>query len=121
MLDYQQTRFVMSAPDIRHLSDTRLSGFADRSTQVNQRAGTLTNQKSLARTSKPQAQAYQPVEWLTASVWLTCLDTVSDPGRMAQMARALSDTSKKRQSLQGLVVLMDVAIAEDLDQMISGR
>lgn len=64
-LNYQQTHFVMSAPDIRHLpSDTGIEvAFAGRSNAGKSSAlNTLTNQKSLARTSKPQAHpAYQPV------------------------------------------------------------
>ena len=54
-LNYQQTHFVMSAPDIRHLpSDTGIEvAFAGRSNAGKSSAlNTLTNQKSLARTSK---------------------------------------------------------------------
>jgi GTP-binding protein len=54
-LNYQQTHFVMSAPDIRHLpSDTGIEvAFAGRSNAGKSSAlNTLTNQKGLARTSK---------------------------------------------------------------------
>ncbi len=54
-LNYQQTHFVMSAPDIRHLpSDTGIEvAFAGRSNAGKSSAlNTLTNQKSPARTSK---------------------------------------------------------------------
>ena len=57
-LNYQQTHFVMSAPDIRHLpSDTGIEvAFAGRSNAGKSSAlNTLTNQKSLARTSKTPA------------------------------------------------------------------
>ena len=53
--NYQQTHFVTSAPDIRHLpSDTGIEvAFAGRSNAGKSSAlNTLTNQKSLARTSK---------------------------------------------------------------------
>ncbi|XNM43412.1 ribosome biogenesis GTP-binding protein YihA/YsxC [Escherichia coli] len=54
-LNYQQTHFATSAPDIRHLpSDTGIEvAFAGRSNAGKSSAlNTLTNQKSLARTSK---------------------------------------------------------------------
>ena len=53
--NYQQTHFVTSAPDIRHLpSDTGIEvAFAGRSNAGKSSAlNTLTNQKSPARTSK---------------------------------------------------------------------
>lgn len=53
--NYQQTHFVTSAPDIRHLpSDTGIEvAFAGRSNAGKSSAlNTLTNQKNLARTSK---------------------------------------------------------------------
>lgn len=56
-LNYQQTHFVMSAPDIRHLpSDTGIEvAFAGRSNAGKSSAlNTLTNQKSPARTSNPR-------------------------------------------------------------------
>ena len=53
--NYQQTHFVTSAPDIRHLpADTGIEvAFAGRSNAGKSSAlNTLTNQKNLARTSK---------------------------------------------------------------------
>ena len=80
-LNYQQTHFVMSAPDIRHLpSDTGIEvAFAGRSNAGKSSAlNTLTNQKGLARTSKTPAghSSSTFLKLLTASVWLTCRDTV---------------------------------------------
>ncbi|STI82445.1 GTP-binding protein [Escherichia coli] len=85
-LNYQQTHFVMSAPDIRHLpSDTGIEvAFAGRSNAGKSSAlNTLTNQKSLARTSKTpgRTQLINLFEVVTASVWLTCLGTVMRKSR----------------------------------------
>ncbi|NYY75702.1 hypothetical protein DMI70_00820 [Escherichia coli] len=114
-LNYQQTHFVMSAPDIRHLpSDTGIEvAFAGRSNAGKSSAlNTLTNQKSPARTSKPcgAPSLSTCLKWLTASVWLTCwVRLCGSPGRdEAQMAARARRVPRKRQSLQGLVVLMDI-------------
>lgn len=125
-LNYQQTHFVMSAPDIRHLpSDTGIEvAFAGRSNAGKSSAlNTLTNQKSLARTSKTQGAPSLStcLKWLTASVWLTCpLWLRGSPEEMKRKwQRALGEYLEKRQSLQGLVVLMDIRHPlKDLDQQM---
>lgn len=125
-LNYQQTHFVMSAPDIRHLpSDTGIEvAFAGRSNAGKSSAlNTLTNQKSLARTSKtPGAPSLSTcLKWLTASVWLTCWYGYAEvPEEMKRKwQRALGEYLEKRQSLQGLVVLMDIRHPlKDLDQQM---
>ena len=115
-LNYQQTHFVMSAPDIRHLpSDTGIEvAFAGRSNAGKSSAlNTLTNQKSLARTSKTPGRTQ-----------LINLFEVADGKRLVDLPgygyaevpeemkrkwqRALGEYLEKRQSLQGLVVLMDI-------------
>lgn len=125
-LNYQQTHFVMSAPDIRHLpSDTGIEvAFAGRSNAGKSSAlNTLTNQKSTARTSKTRGAPSLStcLKWLTASVWLTYwVRLCGSPGRdEAQMAACARRIPRKRQSLQGLVVLMDIRHPlKDLDQQM---
>ena len=114
-LNYQQTHFVMSAPDIRHLPSN-----AGKSSALN----TLTNQKSLARTSKTPGRTQ-----------LINLFEVADGKRLVDLPgygyaevpeemkrkwqRALGEYLEKRQSLQGLVVLMDIRLPlKDLDQQM---
>jgi GTP-binding protein EngB required for normal cell division len=80
-LNYQQTHFVMSAPDIRHLpSDTGIEvAFAGRSNAGKSSAlNTLTNQKGLARTSKTPVvlSSSTCLKSLTANAWSICQDTV---------------------------------------------
>ncbi|EJA7222901.1 YihA family ribosome biogenesis GTP-binding protein [Escherichia coli] len=126
-LNYQQTHFVMSAPDIRHLpSDTGIEvAFAGRSNAGKSSAlNTLTNQKSLARTSKTPGRTQ-----------LINLFEVADGKRLVDLPgygyaevpeemkrkwqRALGEYLEKRQSLQGLVVLMDIRHPlKDLDQQM---
>lgn len=125
--NYQQTHFVMSAPDIRHLpSDTGIEvAFAGRSNAGKSSAlNTLTNQKSLARTSKTPGRTQ-----------LINLFEVADGKRLVDLPgygyaevpeemkrkwqRALGEYLEKRQSLQGLVVLMDIRHPlKDLDQQM---
>ena len=107
-LNYQQTHFVMSAPDIRHLpSDTGIEvAFAGRSNAGKSSAlNTLTNQKSLARTSKTPGR--------------TQLINLFEVADKRKWQRALGEYLEKRQSLQGLVVLMDIRHPlKDLDQQM---
>lgn len=124
-LNYQQTHFVMSAPDIRHLpSDTGIEvAFAGRSNAGKSSAlNTLTNQKSGSYLKNPGAPSLSTcLKWLTASVWLTCpVRLCGSPGRdEAQMAARARRVPRKRQSLQGLVVLMDIRHPlKDLDQQM---
>ena len=120
-LNYQQTHFVMSAP-----SDTGIEvAFAGRSNAGKSSAlNTLTNQKSLARTSKTPGRTQ-----------LINLFEVADGKRLVDLPgygyaevpeemkrkwqRALGEYLEKRQSLQGLVVLMDIRHPlKDLDQQM---
>ncbi len=85
---------------------------------------TLTNQKSLARTSKtPGAPSLSTcLKWLTASVWLDlpgCGYAEVPEEMKRKWQRALGEYLEKRQSLQGLVVLMDIRHPlKDLDQQM---
>ena len=124
-LNYQQTHFVMSAPDIRHLPSGIEVAFAGRSNAGKSSAlNTLTNQKSLARTSKTPGRTQ-----------LINLFEVADGKRLVDLPgygyaevpeemkrkwqRALGEYLEKRQSLQGLVVLMDIRHPlKDLDQQM---
>ena len=117
-LNYQQTHFVMSAPDIRHLpSDTGIEvAFAGRSNAGKSSAlNTLTNQKSLARTSKTPGRTQ-----LINLVDLPGYGYAEVPEEMKRKwQRALGEYLEKRQSLQGLVVLMDIRHPlKDLDQQM---
>lgn len=114
-------------PDIRHLpSDTGIEvAFAGRSNAGKSSAlNTLTNQKSLARTSKTPGRTQ-----------LINLFEVADGKRLVDLPgygyaevpeemkrkwqRALGEYLEKRQSLQGLVVLMDIRHPlKDLDQQM---
>ena len=126
-LNYQQTHFVMSAPDIRHLpSDTGIEvAFAGRSNAGKSSAlNTLTNQKSLARTSKTpgRTQLINLFEVVDGKrlVDLPGYGYAEVPEEMKRKwQRALAEYLEKRQSLQGLVVLMDIRHPlKDLDQQM---
>ncbi|HEX4500736.1 MAG TPA: ribosome biogenesis GTP-binding protein YihA/YsxC [Scandinavium sp.] len=126
-LNYQQTHFILSAPDIRHLpSDTGVEvAFAGRSNAGKSSAlNTLTNQKGLARTSKTPGRTQ-----------LINLFEVADGKRLVDLPgygyaevpeevklkwqRALGEYLQKRNSLKGLVVLMDIRHPlKDLDQQM---
>lgn len=125
--NYQLTHFVLSAPDIRHLpSDTGIEvAFAGRSNAGKSSAlNTLTNQKSLARTSKTPGRTQ-----------LINLFEVADGKRLVDLPgygyaevpeevklkwqRALGEYLQKRHSLKGLVVLMDIRHPlKDLDRQM---
>ncbi len=80
--NYQATHFVISAPDIRHLpEDTGIEvAFAGRSNAGKSSAlNALTQQKSLARTSKTldAPSLLTCLKSLRAAVWLTCRATVT--------------------------------------------
>ena len=126
-LNYQQTHFVMSAPDIRHLpSDTGIEvAFAGRSNAGKSSAlNTLTNQKGLARTSKTpgRTQLINLFEVVDGKrlVDLPGYGYAEVPEEMKRKwQRALAEYLEKRQSLQGLVVLMDIRHPlKDLDQQM---
>lgn len=126
-LNYQQTHFVTSAPDIRHLpADTGIEvAFAGRSNAGKSSAlNTLTNQKSLARTSKTPGRTqlinlFEVVEGKRL-VDLPGYGYAEVPEEMKiKWQRALGEYLEKRQCLKGLVVLMDIRHPlKDLDQQM---
>lgn len=86
-LNYQQTHFVMSAPDIRHLpSDTGIEvAFAGRSNAGKSSAlNTLTNQKSGADLKNPRAHQ------------LINLFEVADGKRLVDLPGTVMRKSRKR-------------------------
>jgi GTP-binding protein len=126
-LNYQQTHFVLSAPDIRHLpSDTGIEvAFAGRSNAGKSSAlNTLTNQKSLARTSKTPGRTqlinlFEVVEGKRV-VDLPGYGYAEVPEEMKRKwQRALGEYLEKRLCLKGLVVLMDIRHPlKDLDRQM---
>lgn len=125
--NYQQTKFVLSAPDIRHLpSDTGIEvAFAGRSNAGKSSAlNTLTNQKGLARTSKTPGRT-QLINLFEMAEGKRLVDLpgygyAEVPEEMKlKWQRALGEYLQKRQCLQGLVVLMDIRHPlKDLDQQM---
>ncbi|WP_300000671.1 ribosome biogenesis GTP-binding protein YihA/YsxC [uncultured Cedecea sp.] len=125
--NYQQTKFVLSAPDIRHLpSDTGIEvAFAGRSNAGKSSAlNTLTNQKGLARTSKTPGRT-QLINLFEVAEGKRLVDLpgygyAEVPEEMKlKWQRALGEYLQKRQCLQGLVVLMDIRHPlKDLDQQM---
>lgn len=123
--NYATTHFVISAPDIRHLPDD--SGieiaFAGRSNAGKSSAlNTLTNQKSLARTSKTPGRT-QLINLFEVTEGRRLVDLpgygyAQVPEAMKlKWQRALSEYLQMRDCLKGLVVLMDIRHPlKDLDQ-----
>ena len=113
-LNYQQTHFVMSAPDIRHLpSDTGIEvAFAGRSN-----AGKSRTSKTPGRTQL--INLFEVVDGKRL-VDLPGYGYAEVPEEMKRKwQRALGEYLEKRQSLQGLVVLMDIRHPlKDLDQQM---
>jgi GTP-binding protein len=125
--NYQLTRFVTSAPDIRHLpDDTGIEvAFAGRSNAGKSSAlNTLTNQKNLARTSKTPGRTQLINLFETAEgkrlVDLPGYGYAQVPEEMKRKwQRALGEYLEKRLCLKGLVVLMDIRHPlKDLDQQM---
>lgn len=126
-LNYQQTHFVTSAPDIRHLpSDTGIEvAFAGRSNAGKSSAlNTLTNQKGLARTSKTPGRTqlinlFEVVEGKRL-VDLPGYGFAQVPEEMKiKWQKALGEYLEKRLCLKGLVILMDIRHPlKDLDQQM---
>jgi GTP-binding protein len=123
------THFVMSAPDIRHLpSDEGIEvAFAGRSNAGKSSAlNTLTQQKSLARISKTPGRT-QLINLFEVEPGIRLVDLpgygyAQVPEEMKRKwQRALGEYLQMRNSLKGLVVLMDIRHPlKDLDrQMIS--
>ncbi|KHS83055.1 ribosome biogenesis GTP-binding protein YihA/YsxC [Pectobacterium carotovorum] len=121
------TRFIISAPDIRHLAtDSGIEvAFAGRSNAGKSSAlNTLTNQKNLARTSKTPGRTqlinlFQVVDGVRL-VDLPGYGYAEVPEQMKiKWQRALGEYLQKRNSLKGLVVLMDIRHPlKDLDQQM---
>ncbi len=127
IFNYQQTRFLTSAPDIRALpADSGIEvAFAGRSNAGKSSAlNTLTRQNSLARTSKTPGRTQ-----LINTFHLTENKRLIDlPGYgfakvplevKEKWQKSLSEYLMKRQSLKGIVVLMDIRHPlKDLDQQL---
>lgn len=126
-LNYHKTRFLVSAPDIRHLpEDSGIEiAFAGRSNAGKSTAlNVLTNQKNLARTSKTPGRTQLinlfEVEPNCKLVDLPGYGYAAVPEKMKiQWQKALSEYLQKRECLQGVVILMDIRHPlKDLDQQM---
>ncbi|CPR15377.1 ribosome biogenesis GTP-binding protein YihA/YsxC [Brenneria goodwinii] len=125
--NYHMTHFVISAPDIRHLAtDSGIEvAFAGRSNAGKSSAlNTLTNQKNLARTSKTPGRT-QLINMFEVEEGVRLVDLpgygyAEVPEEMKlKWQRALGEYLQKRNSLKGLVVLMDIRHPlKDLDQQM---
>ena len=126
-LNYRNTRFITSAPDIRHLpQDTGVEiAFAGRSNAGKSSAlNRITDQKNLARTSKTPGRT-QLINMFEVVSGCNLIDL---PGYgFAQVPlemklkwqQSLGEYLQKRECLQGLVVLMDIRHPmKDLDQQM---
>ncbi|QTF10934.1 YihA family ribosome biogenesis GTP-binding protein [Brenneria izadpanahii] len=125
--NYHMTHFVISAPDIRHLAtDSGIEvAFAGRSNAGKSSAlNTLTNQKNLARTSKTPGRT-QLINMFEVAEGVRLVDLpgygyAEVPEEMKlKWQRALGEYLQKRNSLKGLVILMDIRHPlKDLDQQM---
>ncbi len=126
--NYHMTRFITSAPDIRHLpQDVGIEvAFAGRSNAGKSSAlNALTRQKSLARTSKTPGRT-QLINLFEVEEGIRLVDLpgygyAEVPEEMKhKWQKALGEYLQKRECLLGLVVLMDIRHPlKDLDmQMI---
>ncbi|MBW7984222.1 ribosome biogenesis GTP-binding protein YihA/YsxC [Enterobacillus tribolii] len=125
--NYHVTHFVTSAPDIRHLpSDSGIEvAFAGRSNAGKSSAlNTLTNQKSLARTSKTPGRT-QLINLFEVAEGVRLVDLpgygyAEVPEEMKRKwQQALGEYLQKRNCLKGLVVLMDIRHPlKELDQQM---
>lgn len=126
-LNYAKAHFIMSAPDINHLpTDSGVEiAFAGRSNAGKSSAlNTLTNQKSLARTSKTPGRTQLinlfEIEPNCRLVDLPGYGYAQVPEEVKRKwQRSLSEYLQKRDSLKGLIVLMDIRHPlKDLDQQM---
>lgn len=125
MTFFTQAKFTSSAPDISHLAadDGKEVAFAGRSNAGKSSAlNTLTRQKNLARTSKTPGRT-QMINVFTLDDERRLIDLpgygyAQVPLEMKKKwQRALAEYLQKRQSLKGIVVLMDIRHPfKDLDQ-----
>jgi GTP-binding protein len=113
---YRQARFLLSAPDLRHLPpDTGIEvAFAGRSNAGKSSAlNTVTGQKALARTSKTPGRTQQivvfPLDEQRALVDLPGYGYAKVPQRVREhWERTLPEYLSKRRALAGLILIMDV-------------
>lgn len=126
-LNYHKTHFLMSAPDIRHLPEDNgvEIAFAGRSNAGKSTAlNALTNQRSLARTSKTPGRTQLinlfEVENSCKLVDLPGYGYAAVPEQMKlQWQKALGEYLQKRECLKGVVILMDIRHPlKDLDQQM---
>ncbi len=125
--NYQQTSFLTSAPDINALPpDTGIEvAFAGRSNAGKSSAlNTLTRQNSLARTSKTPGRT-QLINTFRLADEKRLIDLPGYGFAKVPLAvkekwqKSLGEYLMKRQSLKGLVVLMDIRHPlKDLDQQL---
>ena len=126
-LNYHKTHFLTSAPNIRSIpEDTGIEiAFAGRSNAGKSTAlNVLTNQKSLARTSKTPGRTQLinlfEVEPNCKLVDLPGYGYAAVPEKMKiEWQKSLGEYLQKRECLGGLVVLMDIRHPlKDLDQQM---
>ena len=126
-LNYHKTHFLTSAPNIRAIpEDTGIEiAFAGRSNAGKSTAlNALTNQKSLARTSKTPGRTQLinlfEVEPNCKLVDLPGYGYAAVPEKMKiEWQKSLGEYLQKRKCLGGLVVLMDIRHPlKDLDQQM---
>jgi len=126
-LNYRNTRFITSAPDIRHLpNDTGVEiAFAGRSNAGKSSAlNRITDQKGLACTSKTPGRT-QLINMFEVVNGCNLIDLpgygiAQVPLEMKlKLQNSLGEYLQKRECLQGLVVLMDIRHPmKDLDQQM---
>jgi GTP-binding protein len=127
IIHYQKTHFITSAPDIRHLPEDEgiEVAFAGRSNAGKSSAlNRLTNQKGLAKTSKTPGRTQLinlfKVDENCHIVDLPGYGFAQVPIEMKKKwQKSLGEYLQKRQSLKGLVVLMDIRHPlKDIDQQL---
>ncbi|WP_375752128.1 ribosome biogenesis GTP-binding protein YihA/YsxC [Vibrio sp. HN007] len=126
-IHYQNTHFITSAPDIRHLPEDEgvEIAFAGRSNAGKSSAlNRLTNQRSLAKTSKTPGRTQLinlfKVQDNCHIVDLPGYGFAQVPLEMKKKwQKSLGEYLQKRECLKGLVVLMDIRHPmKDLDQQL---
>ncbi|WCE29780.1 ribosome biogenesis GTP-binding protein YihA/YsxC [Vibrio sp. SCSIO 43137] len=126
-IHYQNTHFITSAPDIRHLPEDQgiEIAFAGRSNAGKSSAlNRLTNQRSLAKTSKTPGRTQLinlfKVDENCHIVDLPGYGFAQVPLEMKKKwQKSLGEYLQKRECLKGLVVLMDIRHPmKDLDQQL---
>jgi GTP-binding protein len=126
-IHYQNTHFITSAPDIRHLPEDEgiEIAFAGRSNAGKSSAlNRLANQKNLAKTSKTPGRT-QLINLFQVTDGCHIVDLPGygfaqvPPELKKKWQKALGEYLQARQCLKGLVVLMDIRHPmKDLDQQL---